>query len=826
MTAMNIREGFSADVLADMREHLEDARRTSRGDTEILWVGRVDEEGRVVEVSPAARGSGVSVPALFPHMSRGDAVIHNHPGGVLRPSDADLSTASRLGNQGIGFIIVNDELSDMNVVAAPLPRKETVPLDMERLTGILKPGGGLDMRMESYEPRDGQIAMLGRVASVFNENRHLAAEAGTGIGKSFAYLLPALEWAAANDERVVVSTATIALQQQLMEKDIPLARELLGSETKVALVKGRGNYLCLKRLEEAGVEDDLFGAGGDLKALRSWALTSTDGDISELPFRPSGDVWSRVRCEADACPGPLCGYFEKCFLMKARRRAAESSLLVSNHHLLFADLAARRDGVGEDETAVLPPYRRIILDEAHHAETGASALFTVTLSLPSLNRIFYRLYRRKGARVDGLLQRLAEKCPSLAERFIGEVPPPAEAARRAAELLDIQGRDLLPDGGSLRLAGEPDETERLRFLKPLEELRRALGALIGAFADIMREVDEGAKDPELQALAVEARQSLDGLNKAAGAADSFEHRDEYPEQVFWLERRRRSDGTDHLFCHRTPLSVAPAVREAVWEPFDSVVGVSATLALGGRFDHWKSRIGADRIPREPVEGIFPSPFDFSSRVFLGIPADAPEPGRRDEWENYLVRGIAEAVNLTEGGALILFTSYDTLKKTIIGVRRRLGDSAPILLAQGDDDRGRLLKRFRENPSSVLFATDSFWEGVDVPGSALRLVVITRLPFRPPGDPVAEARREAISAAGGSAFFELTLPEAVTRFRQGFGRLMRRGDDFGAVLVLDPRVCRKAYGRLFLEALPPARRCVKSTEGVFREMEEFLFSREG
>ena len=822
---MNIQERFSADVLISMREHLDDARRIAESDTEILWVGCVDQEGRVVEVTAAARGSAASVPALFPHMSRGDAVIHNHPGGVLRPSGADLAVASRLGNQGIGFIIVNDELSEMNVVAAPIPKKETLPLDLERLSAVLEPGGKLARRMENYEPRVGQIDMLGSVVSVFNGNRHLAAEAGTGIGKSFAYLLPALEWAGTNDERVVVSTATIALQQQLMDKDIPLARELLGSDVKVALVKGRGNYLCLKRLEEAGVDDDLFGAGGDLKAIRSWAYTSADGDISELPFRPSPDTWSRVRCEADACPGPLCKYFEKCFLMKSRRRAAESSLLVSNHHLLFADLAARRDGVGEDEAAVLPPYRRIVLDEAHHAEAGATSLFTSTLSLPALNKIFYRLYRKKGSGGGGLLQRIAEGAPALSERFIGAVPPLIESARSAAEMLNALGRGLLSEGLQHRLVGQPDETERTRLLEPMEALRGALGALIGAFADAVSELDNEGKDMDLQSLTIEARQSLDALNQAAGTADCFEHRDKYPDDVFWLELLRASDGSDNLLCHRTPLSVAPAVREAVWEPFDSVIGVSATLALGGRFDHWKSRIGAQGIPREPDEGIFPSPFDFASRVFLGIPTDAPEPARCREWEDYLVRNIAEAVNLCEGGALILFTSYETLKKTIIGVRRSLGDSAPMLMAQGDDDRGRLLIRFRENPSSVLFATDSFWEGVDVPGTALRLVVITRLPFRPPGDPVAEARREAVSAAGGSAFFALTLPEAVIRFRQGFGRLMRRGDDSGAVLVLDSRVCRKSYGRLFLEALPPARRCMKSIQGVFRDMEDFLFSRQ-
>ena len=265
------------------------------------------------------------------------------------------------------------------------------------------------------------------------------------------------------------------------------------------------------------------------------------------------------------------------------------------------------------------------------------------------------------------------------------------------------------------------------------------------------------------------------------------------------------------------------MREAVWEPYETVIAVSATLAVGGGFRHWKSRIGADRIPREPFEGIFPSPFDYASRVLLGIPLDAPSPEDSEAWEAFLVTAVSGALDLSGGHALVLFTSYETLRRTLRGVREKLGTDSPLLLAQGDDDRGRLLKRFRENASSVLFATDSFWEGVDIPGEALNLVIITRLPFRPPTNPVAQARREALAASGGNPFMQLTLPEAVTRFRQGFGRLMRRSDDHGAVLVFDSRVSRKRYGPLFLDSLPGTTRSIKGLDGVLRDLENFLFT---
>jgi len=834
---LRIEEVFHQDVILKMREDMADTREMlspgnssggssgdgfiSAGSVEILWVGRVDEDARIMDISAAARGNAQMVPALFPHMSRSDVVIHNHPGGDLRPSAADLAVASRLGNQGIGFLIVNDEITEVNVVAAAIPREEISFLDVDALSAVLEPGGALAGHLDSYEPRWEQIDLLKMASSAFNNSNPMIAEAGTGVGKSFAYLIPAIKWATENNERIVISTATIALQQQLMDKDIPLAIQILDSDVKVALVKGRGNYLCLKRLEEEGGVDDLFRAGDGMEGIRHWAEVSPSGSKSDIPFKPDDTSWAKVRCEADNCPGSFCRYFDKCFLMKARRKAAESSVLVANHHLLFADLAARRDA-GPDESVVLPAYRRIILDEAHHAETSATDLFTASLSLPVLNRLFYRLFIKKGGRGGGLLTRLAVKKPIFSERFIGDIPPLIDAARARGETMDALGRDLLSGNRQILLSGEAGELEQSRLIKPMESLRVALTELVGRFADVISELDDDKQDMEMEALVVEARQTCAALQEAVAVSDAFIHRDEHSDQIFWLESSRRSDGSEWLACHKTPLSVAGMVREAVWESYETVIAVSATLSVSGGFQHWKSRIGADNIPRDPFEGIFPSPFDYSSRVLLGIPSDAPSPEDTPAWESFLVSSISRALDLSGGHALVLFTSYETLRKTLKGVRENLGSSSPLLLAQGDDDRGRLLNKFRDYPSSVLFATDSFWEGVDIPGESLGLVIITRLPFRPPANPVSRARREALAAAGGNPFMQLSLPEALTRFRQGFGRLMRRKDDRGVVLVLDSRICSKRYGPLFLKALPETLRSVKSQEGVFRDLENFLF----
>ena len=817
---MKAEELFQKDVLTGMREELRDA--SPAGSVEVLWIARCDAEGRIVETGAAARGTPDMVPALFPHMEKGDAVVHNHPGGDLRPSGADLNIASRLGNAGIGFLIINDECSEVNVVAAPIPRKETVPLDIDHLAAVLEPGGTLSNEMTDYEARWEQVDLLRMIAGAFNGENPVIAEAGTGVGKSFAYLLPALQWAADNDERVVVSTATIALQQQLMEKDIPLAMSLLGLKVKTALVKGRGNYLCLKRLAESAQDEELFSSGDGLDGIRSWAGETTTGSRADLPFNPDEGAWARVRCEADACPGAFCPQFDLCFLMKARRQAADSSLLVSNHHLLFSDLAARREGAAPDETVVLPAYRRIILDEAHHAESSATSLFTRTISLPGLNRLFNRLHQKKGRNSGGLTRRLSAAIPGETDTFLGELPNLLEQARGRAETLDALSRDLLAGSSTLRLFGEVSELEKTRLHGPASLLMKSLSEASGVLAEAVRKLEEQSPEPEIEGLSVEVKQTLAGLQESTAVCDAFLNRQEYGDEVFWIESRRRSDGNEWMEFHKTPLTVSRLMEETVWEPFGTVVGTSATLALGGSFDHWKSRVGAQGLGSRLSEGLFPSPFDYASRVLLGIPTDGPSPEDTEAWEAFLISSVSRCLDLTGGHALVLFTSYETLRRTLSGVRSRLGASAPVILAQGEDDRGRLLKRFRDLESSVLFATDSFWEGVDVPGSSLSLVLITRLPFRPPTDPVAQARRDAVAAAGGNPFMNLTLPEAVIRFRQGFGRLMRRRDDHGAVLVLDPRIIRKQYGSLFLDALPTTSRSIGTFDALMRDLENFLY----
>ena len=391
---MTVEERLTARVIEEIRQSIADA-----DGNEVFLVGTVGEDGRVDSVVVGARGNEEAVPVLSPHLAGGDVVIHNHPSGGTRPSSADLAIAARLGNQGIGFYILDNALESIYVVAEPVAEHKITPLDEEALAAHLAPGGTLSRLSPLYEERRSQIDMLRLACRSFNGDELCAAEAGTGVGKSLAYLLPALAWALSNNERVVVSTNTINLQQQLVEKDIPLVKRLLGQDPKVVLVKGRRNYLCLHRLNEALDEMSLFDERDpDLLAIKEWSRTTDTGSRTDLSFYPPEETWSKVCSEADTCLGLRCSHREGCFVLKARREAASARVLVANHHLLFSDLAFRLAGSGFDDPAVLPPFRRVVFDEAHNIEKAATSFFSQSFSRFTVLRFLGRLYRRRSAR--------------------------------------------------------------------------------------------------------------------------------------------------------------------------------------------------------------------------------------------------------------------------------------------------------------------------------------------------------------------------------------------------------------------------------------------
>jgi ATP-dependent DNA helicase DinG len=835
---MRAAERFLADCAEALRAAIADA-----GGNEVFAQGWLEEGGkRISRIEIAARGNVSSVLALSPVELSGagkegslpEALIHNHPSGFLSPSDNDLIIAARAAEEGLGSLIVDNRVEEVYVVAEPVARRKRLPLEEEELTGALEAGGAVARRLPFYEKRESQLELMRLIIRAFNRDALAAAEAGTGVGKSFAYLLPALSYALANNERVLISTATITLQEQLYEKDIPLVRDALpgGERIKAALVKGRGNYLCLRRLEdtlrEPPLEEEEAGA---LAALAAWAENTKTGNRSDLSFLPPEGLWSRVASEADLCMGIRCPGRERCFVFALRREASDALILVVNHHLLFADLAARHEGAGYEHTVVLPPYTRVIIDEAHTVEGAASSFFSRDWSRPGLYRQLGRLYRRRRGLPSGLLVRLAalSGAPAL-EKVLDPLAAALEKIRDAASLLDQAGLELCGGEGVFRLSPPREESARLALFPHLAALRKGIGHFGGLAAELLESLgEEQGEDPAVWELKSILRR-LDAAGAAAGDFLDFAGR---PGVVMWLERRPGNGGPWVSFAI-TPLEVAPSLREALFRPNKTVICLSATLTVAGSFDYWARRSGVappgeegapEEDQRERLSGVFPSPFPYASSALLAVPWDAPLP-EEGRYRAFVDRAVQKLAESSGGSALILFTSYEALRSAWASAKPALEERGIRCLRQGEDDRRRLLKSFLEDKTSVLFATDSFWEGVDAPGDTLRLVILCRLPFKSPSDPVFEARAEALERQGESSFMGLSLPEAVMKFKQGFGRLMRRSSDRGVVAVLDGRILRKRYGAFFLRSLPETRTSFSPFAALLQDVENFLASPEG
>jgi len=830
---------YTAETLDYIRQEIKGANGN-----EVFFVATLESEEKISSIGVVARGHKRAVPAILHACRKADLVIHNHPSGVLTPSDADLEIAGHLGEGGVAFHITDNEAENFYRVTEIHKEPEAIPADYTRISTLLGPDGPLARSIPNYEQRAEQLHMAFTVAEAFDTERIATIEAGTGTGKSLAYLIPALLWALDHGQTVIISTNTINLQEQLIRKDLPLLKRAIPEPFQAVLVKGRANYLCHRRLQQALQETDLFSvnAAADLRDLRKWAEASTSGSRDELSHTPEPQVWHEICCEMDQCPRTRCPHYHGCFFHKARRKAAQADILVSNHALLLADLAVRAETDNYSSAAVLPLYSRIIFDEAHHLEDAATNSFSIRLNRFSFAGVLNRLvHPRKTER--GHLARwasiLARELPDTEELLYAQLHTLLDESGRLCRELQQRNAEIFgaltesldtdsetgqrrPTPWRITPAYETDPTWQ-RFTRELPEISRTALKISSIIKRIFK-LGENLPDSVNEKMAA-ATTDLNGLNNRLSVLtqelDTFLSLRK--DLCTWIDVRQSSgrQRTTLMWLNAAPIETAPILHQHVYERFKSVVMTSATLSVNRNFSYFHQRSGVALCPPERrLELQLESPFDFEHQALIAVPTDIPPPGN-PSYADAIAPIIERNVVSAGGNTFVLFTAYNLLQQLFQTLEPSMFAQGITCLRQGQASRHHLLQRYVKAENQVLFGTDSFWEGVDVPGNALEIVIITRLPFRVPTDPIQVARSEALEQAGKDPFMHFTVPQAVIKLKQGFGRLIRHRDDRGVVIILDNRVSTKGYGRIFLNSLPPAQRVIGSQCAIETAIKEFF-----
>ncbi len=819
----NIDELFTKRAIAVMVKNIQDC-----GEKEVLFLGNLDPDNMVDTITPYAWGNKYSVPALKKTLPDYDVVVHNHPSGDLEPSQADIAIAEDLSNNyGTGFFIINNNATDLYTVVKCLKKKSISRIEPSSIISYFQQDGYLKDLIENFEYRIEQKQMVIDIVNAFNENKFALIEAGTGIGKSFAYLIPAIIWAKTNKERVIISTKTINLQQQLIQSDLPKLVKDPELKADFALALGRGNFVCLRKLAYVTQEDNImFDIEFDLssmESLLSWAKKTKTGLKSDFVAQIDNELWNLIASDHEKCHKIKCPFYEKCFYFEHKRRLSSCDIIIVNHYLLAYDIFLKNSLISFDENALLPPFKHIIMDEAHHIEDIMSKCFTIDASNlqiyhllkelhnPVKNRgiLLKMLVRQNHLDVLRLESEILDRLSEIKDRInntiagIHKIHLNIEIEYdRIFKLSSQFFKDSYFKNGEIRHRIENDNSDYYNTIS--ENLQNIFNILSSLYIEIKFIYQGYACLPQqiLDLMDMDfiiLKSIYKKLTYIISVFESFFNIED--DRVYWIELSKRYKAPFFRILN-APVLVGDFLTDALYSKLSSFVASSATLNVEDDFKFFEERTGLSNIPPDQkIKSVYKSSFLTNKQALLFIPEGLSSPSEEMFYREEVITAIHMVLSHLEGGVLILFTSKLFLEEAYDKLRDVIPAFGKIPMKQGDMPRDHQLIDFKSRENGVLFALDSFWEGIDVPGKSLQSVIITRLPFRSPADPIEQARYQYIEKQGRNPFYEYALPKAILLLKQGFGRLIRNKTDRGVVFILDNRIVQKRYGRRFLNALP-------------------------
>ena len=805
---MKITDFINADTIEKIREEINEANGN-----EVFFRGIPDESGIVSEIEVIARGNEYSVAALLNMMKKNEVIIHNHPSGVLLPSNADISVSGTYGNSGGASYIVNNSVDDIYVV---VPLKKQSEIDIDEYFGE---NGRIHEKIGKFETRKEQYEMSKNIEKCMNNNRKLIVEAGTGTGKTIAYLLPTLLYALENNLKLIISTNTINLQEQLISKDIPLIEKIIEREFQYEIVKGRGNYLSKRKLHNMNTivtEKDTEEEKQEkkiIKNLMEWDNVTKTGDRGELKYDVPYRIWEQIKSETDTCMGVKCQFYSSCHFFKARKNISDANMLILNHHMFFADLSIRNEIGFNTEYSILPNYDIVVFDEAHNLEDTARNYFTYEISRYSFGRLMGSIHntRATGKNNAGALTKLLGYLnENLSQENYVRIDDMKEEIINILNSFYNKGNEIFdrimyPFAQELSNAEIKERIDRpkiknTKFWKEIVdkniELKEIYGELIRKINKFLNNIEDFDLEDE------------DGIifdftkyyNRLKDYYKNFEFIIESNDRdyVYWLNFIPLKANIE---LHATPFDISEDLNSSLFSKMERMVFTSATLAVDNKFSYFRESLGlTDNKGKKIEEKIIDSPFDYEKQMEVYIPEDTLDPNNI-EFLDDMAGFVEKIIKKTEGHCFLLFTSYSSMNYLYNKIKVYFSKNDYTLIKQNDYPRHEMIEIFKSSKNPVLFGTDSFWEGVDVQGEQLQSVIIVKLPFKVPNDPVTEAIIENIREKGKNPFNDYQVPQAVIKFKQGIGRLIRSKEDKGIITILDNRVIKKSYGKKFLRALP-------------------------